>query len=267
VFWRYGVAAFVVGLISTVVTLAILFASGAFSGTSSLGASLLASLISTLIVLPFGYIATAIVIGDVTGGAALRRSIGLVRARFRLAFAVAAFAFVASALQTFGLGIASEVVGLVAGVLHPDLDLTGPGLLIAIPLVFVALMALGSLSITVDAVTVAPQVAAFLGLTRYSGGIDRARRATAQVTIAVPGAAAVTPSERDASLGDELAPDGPAIELAPQPDVEPASESTVAVPAPPPSPVQAKRTRWITIPMAMLVGLEAFIAVIGVLRS
>jgi hypothetical protein len=251
VFWRYGLAAFVVGVISTVVTLAILFASGAFSGTSSLGASLLASFISTLVVLPFGYIDTAIVIGDVTSGAALRRSIVLVRARIRLAFAVAAFALAASALQTFGLGIAAEVAGLVADVLHPDLDLTGTGLIVAIPLVFVALMALGSLVITVDAVTVAPQVAAFLGLTRYSGGIDRARRAAPGGERAPEAPTLGSPVDADAGLDPELASSIPAL---PQP-------------TPPPLPTKATRPRWITIPMVLLIGLEALIVVLAVFHA
>jgi hypothetical protein len=35
--------------------------------------------------------------------------------------------------------------------------------------------AFGSLLLTVTAIVVAPQVIAFLGLTHYSGGIDRAR--------------------------------------------------------------------------------------------
>ena len=209
VFWRYGAAAFLVGLVSTVVTFIVVFATGGFSRTGSFGGSILASLISTIVVLPFGYVATAVVIGDVTGAAALRRSIVLVRARPRLAVAVAAFAFAASALQTFGLGVAVDLVGSVAGVLHPNLDMTGSGLIVAFPLVVIGLMALGSLSITVNAVTTAPQVAAFLGLTHYSGGIDRAR-------------------------------DAPAAPIAP---------STVA----------RRRPRWVSIPMTILIVLEALI--------
>jgi hypothetical protein len=246
VFWRYGGAASVVGVISTVVTVLILLPAGAFNGQSSLGATLLASFVSTLVVLPFGYIATAIVIGDVSGGAALRRSIVLVRARFRLAFAVAAFAFAASALQTFGLGIATEVAGLAAQVLHPNLDLAGAGLLVAIPLVFVGLMALGSLVITVDAVTVAPQVTAFLGLTRYSGGIERARRP-------IP---AVVPPPTDPSTDPEPAPDAVATTTA-----------TTAPTAPTAPAAKPVRVRWITIPMAILIGLETLIVVVAILPA
>ena len=235
VFWRYGAAAFVVGVISTVVTFLVLFATGGFAGAGSSGGSILASLVSTLVVLPFGYVATAVVIGDVTGAAALRRSIILVRARPRLAVAVAAFAFAASALQTFGLGVAADLVGSIADVLHPNLDMTGGGLIVAIPLVGIGLMALGSLSITVNAVTTAPQVAAFLGLTHYSGGIDRVRQPSPPVA--------------------------PIVVTEPQPEPEPELQ-----PGPEPEPgravlARARPQRWVSVPMLVLIALEALIVV------
>lgn len=252
VFWRYGAAAFVVGLLSTIVTFAVVAATGGFSRGSSFGSSILASLISTIVVLPFGYVATAVVIGDVTGTAALRRSIVLVRARPRLAVAVAAFAFAASALQTFGLGIAVDLVGGVADVLHPNLDMTGSGLIVAIPLVFVGLMALGSLSITVNAVTAAPQVAAFLGLTHYSGGIDRARESLVRA-VAVPKSVPMVPEPMvEPEMPIELTP---AAESSPQPP----PLTPVA-----PVPATARRPRWITVPMIVLIALEALI-VLGAL--
>ncbi|MBI3751650.1 MAG: hypothetical protein HY263_08365 [Chloroflexi bacterium] len=257
VFWRYGAAAFVVGLVSTVVTLAVVLATGGFTSGSSFGTSILASLISTIVVLPFGYVATAVVIGDVTGTAALRRSIVLVRARPRLGVAVAAFAFAASALQTFGLGVAMDLVGRVAEVLHPNLDMTGSGLIVAIPLVFVGLMALGSLSITVNAVTVAPQVAAFLGLTHYSGGIDRARESTAAALPVPETAADAVPDPMALSVPDP--PTGPM----PAPDAMPLAH---AVPAPGPPREQAPGTRpprWVSIPMIVLIVLEGLIVLFG----
>lgn len=255
VFWRYGAAAFVVGLVSTLVTFAVVFATGGFSPGSSFGGSILASLISTVVVLPFGYVATAVVIGDVTGTAALRRSIVLVRARPRLAVTVAAFAFAASALQTFGLGVAVDLVGGVADVLHPNLDMTGSGLVVAIPLVFVALMALGSLSITVNAVTAAPQVAAFLGLTHYAGGIERAREpiAAAESTVEPepePEPATTPEAESGPVPGSGLTPEDEILPPAPAPVVR--------------APARPRRPRWVSIPMLVLIGLEALI-VLGAL--
>lgn len=268
VFWRYGAAAFLVGVLSTLVTFAVVLATGGLNGGSSYGASILASLVSTLVVLPFGYVATAVVIGDVTGGAALRRSIVLVRARPRLAVAVAAFAFAASALQTFGLGVAVDLVGGVADVLHPNLDLSGSGLIVAIPLVVIGLMALGSLLVTVNAVTTAPQVAAFLGLTHYSGGIDRARDVAsrdgpprdgpprddppaAPVIAEVVGVAPFSDDARDPAPGVEPSA------LPPPPPAEPTSPAPIAAPG------AAARVRWATVPMLALIVLEALIVLGG----
>jgi hypothetical protein len=242
VFWRYGAAAFAVGTISTIVSLVVLIATGSFTpGGGSLGGSLLGSFLATLVVAPFGYVASGVVIGDVTAGAALRRSITLARARPRLAITVAAFAFAAGALQTFGVGVAGDLVGEVGRVVHPDVDLTSPVLILALPLVLAALVALGSLSVTVAAVAAAPQVAAFLGLTHYSGGLDRARRPV--VAVALP--EAISP--------DAVSPVGVSPDAVP-PDVMPPH-------ALPPAPA---RVRWVTIPMVILVVLEAIAALGGI---
>jgi hypothetical protein len=232
VFWRYGAAAFVVGTISTIVSLVVLIATGSLTpGGGSLGRSLLASFVATVVVAPFGYIASAIVIGDVSAGAALRRSITLVRARPRLAITVAAFAFAAGALQTFGISVAGDLIEAVGEVLHPQLDLTSPLLILALPIVLAGLVALGSLSVTVAAVAAAPQVAAFLGLTHYSGGLDRARRPVVAPVMSRP-----APPE---AVADQMVP------------------PAAAPPAPP-------RVRWVTMPMVVLVVLEAFVALSGI---
>jgi hypothetical protein len=175
VFWRYGVAAFLVGVLSTVVSSAVGLLTGALGRPESFGSSLLGTLIATAVTAPFGYILTSIVIGDVGGSAALGRSITLARARPRLAIVVAAFAFLASTLQILGVGVAFEIADRVATFVHPDLDPTGSGLLVAVLVAAAALVAFGSLGLTVSAIAAAPQISAFLGLTHYSAGLDRAR--------------------------------------------------------------------------------------------
>jgi hypothetical protein len=245
VFWRYGAAAFVIGILSAIVSSAILLATGGFTRGGSLGSSLLASFISTLVAAPFGYVATGIVIGDVGAGEALGRSVTLVRARKRLAVVVAAFAFAAGALQTFGLGVAADLVGNVASVLHPDVGLEGAGVIVVFVLVVVGLVALGSLSLTVNAVTTSPQVAAFLGLTHFTAGLDRAR---------LP---ADVPSASPAPASPAL----PALEAS-EPDV-PASP-TAPVLGWSPRVQRVRRARWVTIPMALMIVLEVVIAGAGV---
>lgn len=231
VYWRYGIAAFVVSLISGSVSLTIQAAGGAFGHPPSIGLTLLASFLATIVVMPFSYIATATVIGDVGGGAALGRSVTLVRARPQLAVVVAVFAFAAAALQTFGLGVAVGLAENVAELLHPSIDLGGNGLAVAVALVAVALVALGSLILTVAAVTTAPQVAAFLGLTHFSAGLDRAR---------MPATGA------------------------PPPAAQPALAATASTYWNQPVVGVHKPARWLTIPMIVLVLLELLVVAIGI---
>jgi hypothetical protein len=258
VFWRYAIAAFLVGIVSFGVTLVVELLTGSL-GAGSLGASLLASFVGALAVLPFGYIATAVVIGDVGATAALGRSIRLMRARVRLALAVAAFAFAASALQTFGLGAALGVVEDVAQILHLSLDLNGPGLIVGIILAAVGLVAVGSLLFTVDSIAVAPQVTAFLGLTHFAGGLDRAR-----TPIAPPAALAEPPSALAAPPPPAASPlDPPFDERVPVATSELRPPQPWAAPAPRPS----RPTRWVTIPMIGLIVLESLVAAAGLANA
>ncbi|HET9680701.1 MAG TPA: hypothetical protein VFP19_01590 [Candidatus Limnocylindrales bacterium] len=230
VFWRYGGAAFGVGILSTVISTAIGVVLGSLGHGESTGASLVGTLVATLIVAPFGYILTAIVIGDVDGVAALGRSITLARARPRLAIVVAVFAFLASTFQVFGVGAALGVVGQVLSLIDPHVA-ADAGLLVVIPAVAIALVAFGSLGLTVGAVTAAPQITAFLGLTHFSAGLDRARASSTEET----------PAGSD----------------------EPLAEAEVvsywAEPAKP-----AGRTRWVTWPMVALIVLEALLALAAI---
>ena len=239
VYWRYGVAAFVVGVISGAVALALRAAGGSLASPASLGEQLLASFVGAIVVLPFSYIATAVVIGDVGGLAALGRSATLVRARLRLGVTVAAFAFASGALQTFGLSAGLGIVGEVATFLHVQLDLTGPGLVAAMVLGTLGIVALGSLLFTVQAIAVSPQVTAFLGLTHYDAGLDRAR---------TPASAALEPVAEQQPA--ETAPD-------PAPATAPVSAWAQPIERSP------GRTRWVTLPMVGLIVIEILVAVAG----
>jgi hypothetical protein len=234
-------------------SLVVLIATGSLTpGGGSLGGSLVASFVATVVVAPFGYIASAIVIGDVSAGAALRRSITLVQARPRLAITVAAFAFAAGALQTFGISVADDLIEAVREVLHPQLDLTSPLLILALPIVLAGLVALGSLSVTVAAVAAAPQVAAFLGLTHYSGGLDRARRPVVAPVMPQP----VPP---DADSGEVVPP----AAAPPAPAAAPPAPAATP-PAPAAAPSAPPRVRWLTMPMVVLIVLEALVALSGI---
>ncbi len=245
VFWRYGFAAFVVGLLSNGVAVSVDSLVGLLGWPQSIGSSLAGSFVGTAITAPFGYVLTAIVIGDVNGAAALGGSVRLARARPRLAIVVAVFAFLASSLVTLGLGVALDVVDRVATFVHLNLDPSGAGLVVTVPLVAAALVAIGSLTVTVAAIAAAPQVAAFLGLTHYTGGLDRAR---------LQASAAPEPAATPASTGG--------VEIS---TTEPGAATTTWW-RQPEIPV-ARRARWVTIPMLVLIGLEVLVALAGIAQA
>ncbi|HEV2007042.1 MAG TPA: hypothetical protein VGQ85_10545 [Candidatus Limnocylindrales bacterium] len=173
-FWRVVAASTLIGIVSLVVQLGILLLLGDINGSNQ-GATLIATFIATLVVAPFGYVATGIVLGDVGATEAIRRSVRLARARPSIAVVVALFTFVASALQTFALSAGLEVVVRVGQFLHLGIDAGWLALALMVIGILAFVVALGSLAFTISAIVVAPQVAAFLGLTFYSGGLDRAR--------------------------------------------------------------------------------------------
>ncbi len=88
---------------------------------------------------------------------------------------VALFTLVTAAIQLFALSAGIDVIARVDALFHVGSD-GGLGSLVATIFGLLALvMAFGSLTFTVGAIVAAPQVAAFLGLTYYSAGLDRAR--------------------------------------------------------------------------------------------
>lgn len=130
---------------------------------------------------PFIYASAGIVLGEAGAGEALRRSVGLARARPRLAVVVTLFAVLAGLVSQFGLGIAADTVVRV---------LDGAGLaedvpaMLVVPLVAALVFAYGTLILLVEAIAAAPAVHAFLALTHYSGGLERGRRAPLPVVHA-----------------------------------------------------------------------------------
>ncbi|HEX8024790.1 MAG TPA: hypothetical protein VF484_01165, partial [Candidatus Limnocylindrales bacterium] len=173
VFWRQVRGAIVAGVFVIVVELIVLAALTQVARDNSAN-GFVAGVIATLIAAPLGYLSTGIVLGDVGAIEALKRSIRLARARPRTAIVVALFAVITSAIQTFALGAGLELLVDAGNALHVDLASSVVPLTITILVVLAFVMAFGSLTFTISAIVAAPQVAAFLGLTFYSAGLDRA---------------------------------------------------------------------------------------------
>ncbi len=131
--------------------------------------------VATLVGAPFAYVLSGIVLGDVDPFESLRRSIRLFRARKLAALVVVGFEIVAVLLIFLGLSAGLDLVlrvfttlGLGPGAGPVGLALTTAGV---IAVVFAA----GTLIYTVIAITVAPQVVMFVGLTHATLGLDRVR--------------------------------------------------------------------------------------------
>ena len=183
VFWRVFRASFVVGSVSYIVGLVLQQVLDGIFGEATDAAPVGATLLAAVLTAPFIYVSVGIVVGDVPALESIRRSIRLARARFRLAVVASIFAVVAQFLLVFA---ASAGVDLALRALEPfrgelqTLDTTNAGGFALVALAAtVALFAYWTLTFTVGALTAAPQVVAFLGLTGYSRGLDGAREAAA----------------------------------------------------------------------------------------
>jgi hypothetical protein len=174
VFWRLAGAGVLVGITSAIVTFVVTvpFLRPFDSNT---GIRFIGSIIGAIAVVPFAFAGAGIVLGDVGPIEALKRSTRLFRARPRVALVVVLFTLVTSTIQAFALGAGLDAAVRVAEFLHLGLDQGGVSLVLSVVLVLAFVVAFGSLSFTVAAIVAAPQVAAFLGLTFHSAGLDRAR--------------------------------------------------------------------------------------------
>jgi hypothetical protein len=187
VFWRLVRGGILVGIPLSAVELTVELLLGV-EGPGSQGVQLLATAFRTLAGVPFAYVATGIVIGDVGALEAIRRSIRLASVRRRIALMVAVFAALAQYLVVFGLDAGGDLVVRVAQPLGLDPQ-GGPVAVVTVAvLASVFILALGTLQFTVVAIATAPQVVAFLSLTRFTGGLAAAQVAeTAAPAPPMPG--------------------------------------------------------------------------------
>lgn len=174
IFWRMIRGSILIGVLNVAVQQLVRFVLGDPSGVQQ-GPTIIAAVISVIVLAPFGYLATGIVLGDVGAVEALKRSVRLTRARPSIALVVALFTLFSAAIQVFALSAGLGVLVDVADFFHLGVNAGGVPLVATVIGLLASVMALGSLVVTIAAIVTAPQVAAFLGLTFYSGGLDWAR--------------------------------------------------------------------------------------------
>jgi hypothetical protein len=175
VFWRVIAATLVVQVPLAVVSSLVQGIASPVLGGSEEALVLVGLVVTTLLTVPFAYVLTGVVLGGASPWEAIRRSIGLARVRLRLALVAAIAEALAQTLLILGLGAGLEIVTTVATGLGLGLD-SGPVATFAtLALALLGTAAVGSLVFTVSAVAAAPQVVAFVGLTRYTAALDGAR--------------------------------------------------------------------------------------------
>ncbi len=175
VFWRAIVGGIVAGIPLAVVQ-------GVFTamlaGAVPLGGegSFLAIILATALVgAPFTYVQSGIVLGDVDAIEATRRSFRVYRARKVAAVVVALFETAALLLILLGLSAGLDIALRVFDGLGLGPDSGPAGLVLITAGIVVATFAFGTLLFTVTALSLAPQVVMFVGLTHATLGLDHVR--------------------------------------------------------------------------------------------
>ena len=171
-YWRYVRASALVGLILLVPRVLInqVVMNGRPAGTEA--QALVSTAIDILVSTPFAYIAAGIVLGAVGARESIRRSWRLARARWRLALLIGIVNTAVTYIAGFAVGAGGDIL-VRLGTAFGLGGSTGPiQILVLALIVALAIVSIGSLIMTIGALTAGPQVVAFLGLTGYSSGLD-----------------------------------------------------------------------------------------------
>ena len=175
VFWRAIVASIILGVPVYIAQTALDAALASLLGSQT-DVSLVSSVVVAAVVgAPLAYLLTGIVLGDVDPFEATRRSFRVFRARKLAAALVAVFETVAVLLVILGLGAGLDIALRVFDALGLGSDSGTAGLIVITIGIIVGAFALGTLIYTALAISVAPQVVMFVGLTHATIGLDHVR--------------------------------------------------------------------------------------------
>ena len=176
VFWRAIVASIIVGIpvyaAQALLGAAFEAALGAQTDVSLVTSALVAAVVGA----PLAYLLSGVVLGDVDPFEATRRSFRVFRARKVAAALVAVFETTAVLLVFLGLGAGLDIALRVFDALGLGTDSGPAGLALITIGAVVGVFALGTLIYTALAISIAPQVVMFVGLTHATFGLDHVRR-------------------------------------------------------------------------------------------
>jgi len=171
-FWRFVRASILVGVILLIPRIAInvLVLGGRALGSDA--ETLVQTVANVILSTPFAYVATGVVLGRVAAAESVRRSWMLVRFLWRLAFLIAIVNAAVTYVASFSLGAGADILVRLGTVFGLGTTMGQLQVIVLGAIVALAIVSIGSLVMTIAALTVAPQVVAFLGLTGYSAGLD-----------------------------------------------------------------------------------------------
>ena len=175
VFWRAIIGTVIV---SVPVAIAQGLVGAAFEdilGTQADVSLVSSTLVAAIVGAPLAYVLSGVVLGDVEPFEATRRSFRVFRARKLAAALVAVFETIAVLLIFLGLGAGLDLALRIFAPLGLDSNSGPAGLLLLTIGIVVGVFALGTLIYTALAISVAPQVVMFVGLTRATLGLDHVR--------------------------------------------------------------------------------------------
>lgn len=170
VFWPVAGATAVIQFVIWVIVGAV----SAPLGDSEAG-GLASTALAAALGVPFVYLVSGIALGGAPALEAIRRSVSMARVRWRLAIVVAVAETLAQILLIIALLAGLDILARISEVLGLGVAGGAPTTFATIALALFATAAAGSLVFLVSALAAAPQVVAFVGLTRYAGGLDSAR--------------------------------------------------------------------------------------------
>ena len=174
-FWRAILAAIIVTVPVSIVTQIVDGIVVDLSNGSNAWSFVVAVIVGVLIGAPLAYLLTGIVLGDVDPVEATRRSFRVFKARKAAAALVALFEALATLIVLVGISAGLEIVLGIFDAFGLGAD-SGPlGLAIISAGIVVGTFALGTLIYTALAISIAPQVVMFVGLTRATIGLDHVR--------------------------------------------------------------------------------------------
>jgi len=160
-FWRLVFASIAVGLMLIIPRQVL---SAVLTGGSAQMRALVSTIVDLLLSMPFAYVGAAVVLAGASPFQAIRLSWRIARRRWRLAFVVGVVNTAVSYVAGFAVGAAADILSRILVALGVDQTFGAIQAVEVLLISLVAIAAIGSLTLTIAALSTAPQVIAWTRL-------------------------------------------------------------------------------------------------------